>query len=318
MNIRYIRNTINSSSSNTGNHWVQISAWDFDRTNQTLTDSSSNRAFGNNVSGSTAASGSYSTITNGDLNTSDYASSSTAGEQNVVVDLGAVYNIEFIQIWHYYGDTRIYFENCTEVSEDKLTWITIQNPTGNMVETASGSSYILHDIDFDNSLALTRDREFLEERLLDLQQMRGQSKSDKKYGKNVNSDQVSEFYGFLDKFNNYWSNIVSSGKELDNDQIEDIYKNMIRTQNNVSCKSGCSYACSSGCNTMCHSSCGYGCGSTCSSGCGANCKVACGSTCAGNCGDNCSATCAGSCTGTCVTGCSGSCINNCVGSVGGA
>jgi hypothetical protein len=57
-----------------------------------------------------------------------------------VFDLGAIYNIEYVQIWHYYADGRTYHNNKTEVSRDGANWITIfdTDVSGEYAETSTG------------------------------------------------------------------------------------------------------------------------------------------------------------------------------------
>ncbi len=319
MLIQYIRNKINGSSANTSNHWVQISAWDTNRSNQSLVDISSNRAYGKAVSGSTSENPSYpySRITNGNINTSDYAASSSAGLQHVIINLGAIYDIDFIQIWHYYGDMRIYFQNSLEVSTDGITWIVIQNPTGNMIENSNGNTYTLKPADYDKLKITKKTQLNLVEAINKVESLRGFSTTSLTLSNKLEAAFIQNFYTSLNRFNLNWQYIVSGGNKTDDNQVEEIYNNIVKIQNNASCTSGCSYQCSTNCSTICHSGCGKNCGATCASGCGANCTSACGNSCSGNCGSNCSSTCAGNCTGGCVTGCNTTCSGLCIGTNGG-
>jgi hypothetical protein len=58
-------------------------------------------------------------------------------EAYVQVDLGAVFRIGSVKVWHYYLDGRTYFAPRTDVSEDGVTWTTVARPTP-YAETAAG------------------------------------------------------------------------------------------------------------------------------------------------------------------------------------
>jgi len=319
MQVRYIRNSISGSSSNSGNHWVQIAAWDYSRTNQTITDSNSNRALNKSIQASVGATGGgpYTKITNGNITTADYAESSAAGTQWVTVDLGAVYNIESVTVWHYYGDARIYFNNTIQASENNSTWTTLQSPSGNMVEVAAGNSYLAPYSSLKGTVIKASDRNNMASIITNIQSQRSFTKTSPSLDSKMKSSYVDTFYNFLSNFNVSWREIVNTGGKISNTSFEEVVEKLILTQNNSTCKSGCSYVCSSDCSTMCYGSCNKGCGGQCQSGCGANCSVACGSNCSGNCGNNCHGACAGSCDGACTTSCVGSCALYCSGAAGG-
>jgi len=133
--VRYIRDWLNGSTANTGNHWVQIMAIDKSGTNIALSKS---------VSGATT----NNRITNGDINTTVYASGSS-GLQHVIIDLGAVYEIVSVKVWHYYADGRIYHDTRTECSVDKSVWFTIFNSAteGKYKETANGIVHYVNEYD---------------------------------------------------------------------------------------------------------------------------------------------------------------------------
>jgi hypothetical protein len=62
--------------------------------------------------------------------------------QYVKVDLGAVYNITQLKIWHYYSSPRLYTSKL-EVSEDGVNWTTIFDSTinGLYAETSNGKTH---------------------------------------------------------------------------------------------------------------------------------------------------------------------------------
>jgi hypothetical protein len=319
MNIRFIKNTVDGNTTNTGNHWVQIAAWSTERTNQSIFDPDSNVAYGKNVTGSSLAKSEYpySRITNGNLNSSDFAESNTAGEQYVIVDLGSLFDVEIVQVWHYFVDARIYYQNSLEVSEDGNTWITIQNPTGNMIETNTGNSYSLFFDDFDKQRIAIKSFNNIIESLNNAEDVRKVSQSSVSSVEKLEPSNFQSFYDSLNQFNITWSSLAESENIVGDENIEEIYKNIIKTQNNASCNQGCSYSCADNCSTVCYGGCDLSCGGNCESGCGGNCSTSCGTVCAGGCGNNCSSTCAGNCDGGCVQSCSNTCAGVCTGANGG-
>lgn len=136
--IRYIRDWVNGSTSNTSNHWIQIQALN----------SSGNMALGKTVTSNQAPlvgveRKGLQGITDGNVDTIPYADFA-AGLTWVQVDLGAVFNIKQIKIHHYYGDGRTYNQTKTEVSLDGIDWFTLFDSAiqGTYVETSGGNAYI--------------------------------------------------------------------------------------------------------------------------------------------------------------------------------
>jgi hypothetical protein len=58
----------------------------------------------------------------------------------VDIDLGHEHELTHLQIWHYYGDSRTYYGTKTQVSVDKVNWITVfdSEVSGRYVETSAG------------------------------------------------------------------------------------------------------------------------------------------------------------------------------------
>jgi len=135
MKIRYIRNYLNGNSVAGWNHWVEIKAFDI---------YGNNVAQGKKVTANFTPSTSFkplSALVDNDVNTANYITSGQTNVQEYVqIDLGDLYFIEKIIMWHYYGDNRIYRGNILQVSVDGINWITIfdSNVDGEYAETASG------------------------------------------------------------------------------------------------------------------------------------------------------------------------------------
>lgn len=130
--IRYIRERMSGSTSNGGNHWVEIQAINASGTNIAL-----NKAV--TIIEGISEGQSLTLITNNDTNTANYVGIGS-GSNNyamIMVDLGDYYEIDYLKIWHYYGDNRSYYSIITEVYAG--TWITVNDTTSSTYkETSSG------------------------------------------------------------------------------------------------------------------------------------------------------------------------------------
>lgn len=99
-----------------------------------------NVAAGKSVTLSAANTGQPPAVfTNG--NKDSFESTSTAGGSSgyAQVDLGEVFEINRVVVWHYYADARTYTGPKTTVSEDGVTWTTVSEPTP-YSENASGNT----------------------------------------------------------------------------------------------------------------------------------------------------------------------------------
>lgn len=129
-NVMYVKDCINGSSVNTGNHWVEIEAL----ANQV------DVALNKTVTGTVAENASYpySRVTDRSIVSSNYSASSVAGLQCVTVNLGNYYDLDQINVWHYYTDSRIYNENTLYVSYDGNNWSAVNNRVS--TETINGKT----------------------------------------------------------------------------------------------------------------------------------------------------------------------------------
>ncbi len=127
-NVRYIKDCINGSTANTANHWLELQA----------IINGINIAKNKNVTASSLTglhgSSDLNTLTNGLMN--DNYLGLGGGNVCLTVDLGQVYNLDEIAVWHYWLDGRTYYDNVTSVSTDNSTWTNVIANTE--VETASG------------------------------------------------------------------------------------------------------------------------------------------------------------------------------------
>ncbi|MEG2028924.1 MAG: glycine-rich protein, partial [Bacilli bacterium] len=119
--VRYIKDCINGSNINTFNHWIELQA----------IKNGVNVAKDKNVIGSASLvdlNYPYSRAVDGDITASKYAGSNQSNSC-ITVDLGQVYDLDEIAVWHYYADGRTYNNNITSVSNNNTDWITVINKT---------------------------------------------------------------------------------------------------------------------------------------------------------------------------------------------
>lgn len=134
--VRYIRDHLGyGSTSNGSNHWIEIQAFDVNNTNVALS------KYAVNHKGEEP-----SVLNDGNLDTSQWSSygmspSPVNGECWQKIDLGKIYELSSLKIWHYYGDGRTYYNTRTEISVDGVNWETIFNSqiSGEYQETSSGN-----------------------------------------------------------------------------------------------------------------------------------------------------------------------------------
>ena len=126
---RYVRESINGSSTNTGNHWVEIEVWHRGR----------NLCKSCKLSSSSDNNTNIHLLTDGNLSNGHYE-----GASWIQVDLLQAYDIDKIKIWHYYHDKRIYRDVKVECSIDGITWDVIYNNETPYQETASGKTHIVN------------------------------------------------------------------------------------------------------------------------------------------------------------------------------
>ena len=88
-------------------------------------------------------------VTNGDIwadssdpNTGEFAITSPDGTRYVQIDLGAVYTVDKVKVWHYTesGNPYTYHNPKTEVSSNGTYWTTVSG-SGEYQETADGKTY---------------------------------------------------------------------------------------------------------------------------------------------------------------------------------
>lgn len=136
-NVRYVRDCINGNNKNYSNHWVEL---------QIIKD-------GMNIAKGilpTGISSAYperplSWITDGDITTKNWVDTSysetttTSRLQCLTIDLGDIFNVDEIAVWHYFGNSdRSYNNHSLKVSSDNNNWVTIIDNVSGVVETSTG------------------------------------------------------------------------------------------------------------------------------------------------------------------------------------
>lgn len=137
--IRYIRDWINESTVNNGDHWVEIQAYN----------GSTNVAAGATVTASHPPNaGTLAMVTDGNTASANYVGLNAGEPCWVQVDLGDAHELAQIKVWHYYADGRTYHKTKTEVSEDGIAWYRIFDSAieGEYVETADGKTHDLSNL----------------------------------------------------------------------------------------------------------------------------------------------------------------------------
>ncbi|MCF3107328.1 discoidin domain-containing protein [Niabella sp. CC-SYL272] len=115
--IRYIRDwCLNGSSA----HWVEIKALLADNGNVAL-----GKPAVPSMPASTSPGHSPFTVVTDGLVDSNHSAILTSSPQNCQVDLGAIYDVKSVIVWHYWIDGRVYTNTKTEVSADGINWVTI-------------------------------------------------------------------------------------------------------------------------------------------------------------------------------------------------
>ncbi|MBN2747477.1 MAG: hypothetical protein JXR34_12185 [Bacteroidales bacterium] len=133
--VRYFRNYLNGSTANSYSDWVELQAIDTNNVNVALGKS----AICHKASdGTIVALDAPARVTDGLLILHTYTT--LAERVYVEIDLGSIYALREIKMWHYYVDYRSYHDNKVEVSEDGITWYPIfdSNIDGEYAESAAG------------------------------------------------------------------------------------------------------------------------------------------------------------------------------------
>jgi len=133
LQVRYIRDAVNGSDANTSNHWVEV---------QAINSAGTNVALGKTATAGVTISN-VSLITDGSISSNPYASAGSGSLIPITLDLGQIYNISNVKVWHYYKDLRTYNQSKTEISSNGTTWTTLHDAAvdGKYKESPLGRNY---------------------------------------------------------------------------------------------------------------------------------------------------------------------------------
>jgi len=134
-NVRYIKDCINGNTVNEYNHWLELQA----------ISNGKNVAYGKTVTATaTAGTGTenlpFTALVDGDIDSMNYIAANM-GLQCVKVDLGSLYDIDEIAVWHYYSNNRSYNEHSILVSKDDVSWNAVIDNQAGVMETNLGIRY---------------------------------------------------------------------------------------------------------------------------------------------------------------------------------
>lgn len=147
ISVRFIRDSINGSTANGKDAWMEIAAYTPNGTDMALGKSCSGD-FDPYYGSQLVPDKDYPSVTDGDY-TTGYDVCALSGQHYVQVDLGQTYNIAAIRVWHYYDDRfndyRTYHGNKTQISTDGTNWLTVYDSdiSGEYAEGASGHTVSL-------------------------------------------------------------------------------------------------------------------------------------------------------------------------------
>lgn len=142
MKVRYIRESMNGSNANSGCHWCEIQAINYEGVNVALNKTVT-------CEGGTYEKGTLDMIVNGNTTVDDYIYFRNDAQNtiSVIVDLENIEELDNIKVWHYHGGGRTYKNILLEVSLDGIKWVEIfdSNENGEYVEVEAGKTHKLKD-----------------------------------------------------------------------------------------------------------------------------------------------------------------------------
>ena len=124
---RYLKLSSNGSTANTSNHYVEVQAFDDNGVNVALGKTS-------NVA------------TDGVYNNSSAYIDLGVGNKTLTIDLGGIYKLDYIRVWHYYGDGRTYHDVVVSASIDGVDYDVLfdSNVDGEYAETPNGKTIYIN------------------------------------------------------------------------------------------------------------------------------------------------------------------------------
>ena len=145
MKIRYIKDYLRGHTDNSMNSdWTEIKAIDYQ---------GNNIALGKVVTASSTPSwGTLDRVTDGVIEGEVSVGIASDNKQWVQVDLGDIYHIDYLHIWHYFASSRTFNDTKVEVSEDGINWVVVFDSSieGTYAESSEGRKFTLpYSVDLD-------------------------------------------------------------------------------------------------------------------------------------------------------------------------
>lgn len=127
--VRYIRDCVNGNTETSYGHWTEIAA--YSGTENVALHKKVTTSVQPMPADSIGLVSDPSYVVDGDWGSLDAWTgpkyiSLYPGLQWVQIDLGQLYKLDYIRVWHsYYSDVRKYHDNTTQVSADGVNWVTL-------------------------------------------------------------------------------------------------------------------------------------------------------------------------------------------------
>ena len=135
--IRYIINRCGTSNVNSGSHWVKIQV--FDKNGNNIAPNGTASIVPNGRSTSFAGGASWQTMISSEAPVTAAYLAQDPPSTGLKIDLGDIYEVDHITIYHYWGDSRTYYNHSTLISADGNVWYEIMEPQS-YTETSSGKT----------------------------------------------------------------------------------------------------------------------------------------------------------------------------------
>lgn len=204
MKIRYIKDYLRGHTNNSMNSdWTEIKAIDY---------KGNNIALGKNVTASSTPSwGTLDRVTDGVIEGDVSIGIASSEKQWVQVDLGDIYNIDYLHIWHYFVSSRTFNDTKVEVSENGIDWVVIFDSatSGTYDETSEGRKFVLPYVSDLDKLSETSTLSQINSKVSNIKDEISIAKNTLKtnlIAKGVecsNTDKMSSLIGKVDKIKSY-------------------------------------------------------------------------------------------------------------------
>ena len=144
LEFRYLRWSTSGSTINAGTHFVELKIFTNNGTN-IVTPATPISIITSNKD--VSSDHSLSNINDNNIDTNEYFCTTPDGSTTIEVDLGSIVKtIASVKFWHYYLDSRTYYNVELMVSKDGIRWQQIYGPIDTLA-TAEGTEILLSTLD---------------------------------------------------------------------------------------------------------------------------------------------------------------------------